>query len=90
MLHLAKKIATNQFQTTLKIFRAIIGKDGKNRSLEDVKLYQSQEVLVTIIDEKNENNVHEPVTTYLSNQSIENKLVQSEKDEAWMHLQQSK
>lgn len=74
----------------LKTFKAIIEKDGKIRPLEDVKLDQSRQVLVTILDEEDENNLHEPETPYLSEEALKKDWLKNEEDEAWRHLQQGK
>ena len=71
----------------LKTFRAVIEKGGKIRPLEEnVTFDKSQKVLITILDEEN-NEVNENEPAYLSEKALGEDWNKQEEDEAWEHLQ---
>ena len=70
----------------LKSFRAIIEKGGKIKPIEEnITFNKSQKVLVTILDEE-DNDVNENEPAYLSEKALGEDWNKPEKDEAWEHL----
>jgi len=72
----------------LKTFKAIIDQSGQIKSLEeDVQFDQPQEVLITILDEDQLNEIE---SALLSEKALAKDWNKDEEEQAWQHLQKEK
>lgn len=71
----------------MKTVEAILEKDGRLRFLEPVELSGARRVLVTILEEANEQRSEVAETPLLSEPALGEDWNRPEEDEAWQHFQ---
>lgn len=73
-----------------KTVEAVVDEDGSIRLPDSVSLKRDQRVLVTILEEDEEERTSEPQVTetaLLSEEALAEEWTREEEDEAWRHLQ---